>query len=414
MPQYRTPGTYVEETSQRPPIQPAPSGVTAFVGHTLEGPVNRIVPVRSYTEYANAFGGLAASSEVSYAVLQFFRNSGEKALIVRVPEIETGLPDLGMIASASSSFPMGLGCLESDDEFELLCVPDTVRPRTPGGTLPEFRLERVVEFWRGAIDLCRRKRAMAILDAPAAATTTTALKEIAAAVPRESGAFAAIYAPWTVIDDPLHDGQTRACPPGGSVAGLYVRTDRAEGIWKPPAGARASLRGVRALAARFTDFDGDTLNPLHINLLRDFADQGALVWGGRTLALSSEWKYVSVRRLASHVERSLGRGLDWVAFEPNDEKLWAQIRRAIGDFLDRYWRQGAFAGRTPQEAWIVQCGRQTMRQEDIDQGRCLVDVGFAPVTPAEFVNLRLEFRTQPPSGGTAGRSDAAAPPRAGG
>lgn len=397
MPQYQTPGTYVEETGRAPLIERAASAVTAFVGHTLGGPVNRVVPVRSYTDYANAFGGLAASSEVSYAVLQFFRNGGEKALIVRVPETETGLPDLGMVAGTSSSFPMGLGCLESDDEFELLCVPDVVRPRAPGGGIAEFKLERMVEFWRAAIDLCRRKCAMAILEAPPQAATMVALKEIAAALPRESGAFAAVYAPWIVIDDPLHQGQTRACPPGGSVAGIFARTDRAEGIWKAPAGTGATLRNVRSLAARFTDFDQDMLNPLHVNLLRQFPQHGAVVWGARTLGISDDWRYVSVRRLASNIERSLLRGLGWTAAEPNGEQLWARIRAAIGAFLEGYQRDGAFPGATPEQAWFVNCDRGMMNPADIEQGRCVLEVGIAPVTPGEFVILRFQLTTQPPT-----------------
>ncbi|MGE0152867.1 MAG: phage tail sheath family protein [Reyranellaceae bacterium] len=396
MPQHRPPGTYVEETRPTPPIEPAPTGVTAFVGHTLGGPVNRLVPVRSYTDYAKNFGGLAASSEVSYAVLQFFRNGGEKALIVRVPETETGLPDLGMIAGASTSFPMGLGCLEDDEEFDLLCLPDATRPRTPGGTMPEFKVERMVELWRAAADLCRRKRALALIDPPATAATTPDLQAFAAALPRESGAFAACYAPWIVIDDPLHQGQQRHCAPAGTMAGLHARFDKAMGVWKAPAGVDAGPSGVKALARRFTDTEQNILNPLGINLLRDFPQHGIVAWGARTLSLADEWRFVPVRRLASHIERSIVRGLGWAALEPNGEALWARLRQDAGDFLHALFKRGAFAGSAAGDAYFVKCDASTMTPADIAQGNCLIEIGFAPLTPAEFAIVRIALRTRPP------------------
>jgi hypothetical protein len=378
-------------------ITPASTGVAAFVGHTLEGPIHQVVSVKSFLEYSQNFGGLAASSELSYAVLQFFRNGGERALIVRVPEVETGLPDLEMIAGSSSSFPIGMNCLEARDDFDLLCLPDATRPRNPNGSMPEFKIEDMVDLWRKAIDLCRRKRALLLLDAPGNLTITSDLQVFAAALPRESGAFAAVYAPWVLIGDPLIDGEQRKCSPAGTMAGLYARRDKAIGIWKSPAGIDARLNSVKSLTKRFTDTEQNILNPLGINLLREFPDHGIVAWSARTLSLAEEWKYVPVRRLASFIERSLQQSLQWTAFEPNAEPLWANLRQSIGDFLHGLFKRGALAGNSADEAYLVKCDASTTTQADIDQGNCLIEIGFAPVKPAEFVIIRIGVKTQPPS-----------------
>jgi hypothetical protein len=379
------------------PIALVPTGVTAFVGHTLEGPINQVVAVKSFLEYSQSFGGLAGSSEVSYAVLQFFRNGGEKALIVRVPELETGLPDLEMVAGSSTSFSMGLGCLEARDDFDLLCVPDATRPRTPSGSMPEFKIEDMVKLWRKAADLCRRKRALFLLDAPGNQITTADLQVFAASLPREMGAFAAAYAPWIVIDDPLHAGVQRKCAPAGTIAGIDARIDKAIGPWKAPAGLEARANSVKSLTKRFADVDQEILNPLGINLLRDFPQHGIVAWSAHTLSLAADWKYVPVRRLANLIERSLQEGLQWAAFEPNVESLWSALRQNIGEFMHMLFKRGAFPGNRPQDAYFVKCDASTMTQADIDQGNCLVEIGFAAVKPAEFVLLRIALKTQPPS-----------------
>lgn len=397
MPQPQSPQFPISERFSRAPVVPAPSGIAAFVGHTLEGPANEVVAVRSYMDYARIFGGLAASSELSYAVLQFFRNGGDQALIVRVPELDTGLPDLGMVAGATTSFPMGLGCLEGNEDFDLLCLPDATRPRTPGGNLTEFKIEQMVELWRAGADLCRRHQALLLMEAPAALTVTADLQSFAASLPRESGAFAAAYVPWTIIDDPLHQGQQRLCAPAGTVAGLYARMDKIHGIWKAPAGIEARLNSVKALGKRFTDTEQDILNPLGINLLRDLPEYGIVAWAARTLSQADEWKYVPVRRLANHIERSLLRGLRWAAFEPNDEPLWTQLRQDTGDFLRALMKKGAFAGQTDRDCYFVKCDRTTMTQADIDHGLCVIQLGFAPLKPAEFVIVRIVLTTQPPN-----------------
>jgi uncharacterized protein len=174
-----------------------------------------------------------------------------------------------------------------------------------------------------------------------------------------------------------------------------ARTDASRGVWKAPAGITdGSLNGVNALTVTMTNEENGELNQLGVNCLRNFPVYNNVVWGARTLRgadpLASEWKYVPVRRLALFIEESLFRGTQWVVFEPNDEPLWAQIRLNVGAFMNNLFRQGAFQGRAPRDAYFVKCDKETTTQNDIDLGIVNIAVGFAPLKPAEFVILKLQ------------------------
>jgi phage tail sheath protein FI len=204
---------------------------------------------------------------------------------------------------------------------------------------------------------------------------------------------AAVYFPRLAIPDTLNENRPRDVGPSGTMAGVYARTDSTRGVWKAPAGTDASLRNA-TIALRMTDLENGALNPLGINALRNFAIFGNVSWGARTLEGSdqqaSEWKYVSVRRTALYIEDSLYQGLKWVVFEPNDEPLWAQIRLNVGAFMQSLFRQGAFQGKTPAEAYFVKCDKETTTQNDIDRGIVNIVVGFAPLKPAEFVVIQIQ------------------------
>jgi phage tail sheath protein FI len=165
-------------------------------------------------------------------------------------------------------------------------------------------------------------------------------------------------------------------------------------VWKAPAGSEASVSGASGLVITMSDPENGQLNPRAINCLRTLPVYGTVVWGARTLHgdndRGSEWKYVPVRRTALFIEESLYRGTQWVVFEPNDEPLWAQIRLNVGAFMQNLFRQGAFQGRTPREAYFVKCDRETTTQNDINLGIVNIHVGFAPLKPAEFVVLRIQ------------------------
>ena len=183
-------------------------------------------------------------------------------------------------------------------------------------------------------------------------------------------------------------------PPCGTIAGLYARTDGARGVWKAPAGIEATLTGVQSVTYTLTNAENGTLNPLGVNCVRVLPVYGSVAWGARTLrgadSMTSEYKYVPVRRVALFIEESLYRGTQWVVFEPNDEPLWSQIRLNLGAFMHILFRQGAFQGTTPREAYFVKCDKETTTQADINKGIVNILVGFAPLKPAEFVIIKIQ------------------------
>ncbi|MFF2190724.1 phage tail sheath subtilisin-like domain-containing protein [Streptomyces sp. NPDC058155] len=264
-------------------------------------------------------------------------------------------------------------------------------------SLPEVasyeRTEDALTVVSAAQRLCEERRIFLLVDAPSTWVSVDSARAGLSAFDVVRGNHAGLYFPHLQLTDPL-TGRLRAFPPSGAVAGVIARTDSERGVWKAPAGTEAKLVGVRSLTVDLTDRETGLLNPLGVNCLRTFPLTGPLVWGARTLegsdALDSAWKYVPVRRLALHVEESLQRGLQWVVFEPNDESLWQQIRLGASSYLHTLFRQGAFKGSTPREAYFVKCDSETTTDEDVANGVVNVLVGIAPVRPAEFVVVKIQ------------------------
>ncbi|MGW1245205.1 phage tail sheath family protein [Streptomyces bobili] len=285
----------------------------------------------------------------------------------------------------------GIGALATED-FNLLCLP----PSGPGGALPW-------EIWAEALEFCQRRRAMLLVDPPATLVPREAptwLSRLAlSGLATRNGAF---YLPRFRAADPLREGAIGEFVPSGAIAGIMARTDATRGVWKAPAGVDAGILGAVGLSHPMTDGDSDDLNPLGINCLRSFPQTGSVVWGTRTLrgadTLADEYKYVPVRRLALFLEESLKRGTQWVVFEPNDERLWSQIRTSLGAFMQDLFRQGAFQGQTPRDAYFVACDAETTTQFDIDRGIVNIRVGFAPLKPAEFVVIAIQQKTAEAAG----------------
>ena len=201
------------------------------------------------------------------------------------------------------------------------------------------------------------------------------------------------------MPDPLAENALTDFVPCGVVAGVIARTDTQRGVWKAPAGIEAAVAGVFGTSVNgqqttLIDADSATLNPVAVNVIRDVPGVGPVVWGARTMdgrdLLASQWKYLPVRRLALYIEESLYRGTQWVVFEPNDEPLWAQIRLNVGAFMHSLFRQGAFQGTSPRDAYFVKCDKETTTQDDINRGVVNILVGFAPLKPAEFVVLKIQ------------------------
>ena len=276
----------------------------------------------------------------------------------------------------------GLYALEKADLFNLLCIP----PYLADGNVDAAVVTEAAQY-------CETRRAMLLVDPPSEWQTTAQVIDGIATVGTRSK-NAALFFPRLRQPNPLRENQLEDFAPCGSVAGIIARTDAQRGVWKAPAGLDATLIGTAALTTKLTDGENGQLNPLGINCLRSFPVIGHVVWGARTLEgadqLASEWKYIPVRRLALFLEESLYRGTQFVVFEPNDETLWAQIRLNIGAFMQNLFRQGAFAGKTPAEAYFVKCDKETTTQNDINRGIVNIMVGFAPLKPAEFVILKFQ------------------------
>ena len=276
----------------------------------------------------------------------------------------------------------GLWSLEKADLFNLLCIPPLTFTTDVGSTTRD-----------AALKYCKDRRAFYILDSPSSWYTVRDAEDgVDELNLRDENV--GVYFPRVKMVDPLRDNQLSTFVPSGVVAGIYARTDARRGVWKAPAGTEATMSGVRKLEVPLTDGENGRLNPLGVNCLRTFPVVGNLVWGARTLEgadqLASEWKYVPVRRTALFIEESLYRGLQWVVFEPNDEPLWAQIRLNVGSFMHTLFRQGAFQGSSPKEAYLVKCDKETTTQADIDRGVVNIIVGFAPLKPAEFVFIKIQ------------------------
>ena len=255
-----------------------------------------------------------------------------------------------------------------------------------------------------AAKYCADRRAMLLLDGPqglwsGVEDAKAGLKKYVNA----AGAYgqnAAFFFPRLKKANPLRDGQIEDFSPLGSIAGVMARTDATRGVWKAAAGLDAVIGGVVGLTTTMTDAQNGELNPLGINCLRSMPS-GNVIWGARTLKgddrLANQWKYVPVRRTALLIEESLYQGTQWAVFEPNDEPLWSQLRLNIGSFMHELFRQGAFQGSSPKDAYFVECGPNTTTQADIDKGIVNIYVGFAPLKPAEFVVLYIQQKAGTPA-----------------
>ncbi|WP_375411394.1 phage tail sheath family protein [uncultured Bradyrhizobium sp.] len=284
----------------------------------------------------------------------------------------------------------GLWALEKADLFNLLCIP----PLT-------FDTDINAATRTAAALYCKQRRAMFLVDPLMAWNSVASVIGNSAATGLDGTDFgmarsenAALFFPFIVSPDPLQENRLETFAPCGAVAGVMARTDASRGVWKAPAGLEATVAGASALAVKLTDGENGRLNPIGVNCLRSFPVTGRVVWGARTMRgadqLADQWKYIPVRRLALYIEESLFRGTQWVVFEPNDEPLWSQIRLNVGGFMNTLFRQGAFQGATPKDAYFVKCSRETTTQTDIDNGVVNIIVGFAPLKPAEFVVIKIQ------------------------
>ena len=281
----------------------------------------------------------------------------------------------------------GFAGLEAIENITMLCVPDLMAAYLSGA----IDMDGVKAVQLAMIAHCELMAdRLAILDAPPGLGAQQ-VQDWRLDVAGYDSKYAALYWPWLKVIDPVR-GAPVLLPPSGHIAGVWARNDDTRGVHKAP--ANEVLRGVIDLETNVTRGEHDQLNPIAVNCVRSFPGQGIRIWGARTLSSDPEWRYLNVRRLFNFVEKSILSGTNWVVFEPNDRFLWGAVRRTITMFLRRVWRSGALYGRTPEEAFYVKCDEENNPEENRDAGILTVDVGIAPVKPAEFVVFRISQYSQ--------------------
>jgi phage tail sheath protein FI len=508
MPNYRSPGVYIDEVQAGArPIEGVGTAIAAFLGVAAGGPYNTPLRVANWGQYVSAFGDWVPGAYMPLAVFNYFNNGGGACYVVRVGEngadgskasaeltssIKAGvavyrieardegvkgddlsvevvhatpeagggggeeqqpaedsftvvvkrdgrqvekfenlqtkrgkrqvaavvneesrlirveevgssstperLPSAGQVAlRGGGAIPArltpddylgdaaarrGINGLEAIDDVTMLATPDLMMAYEQG----HIDLDGVQAVQQGLIDHCDNMGGrMAILDPPPGLNAQQ-VKEWVKEKAKYDSRFATLYWPWIEVFDPLVN-HARSMPPSGAIAGIWGRNDDTRGVHKAP--ANEVVRGALDIDLNVTRAEHDDLNPEGINVIRSFPGRGIRVWGARTLSSDSAWRYVNVRRLFNYIEASILAGTQWVVFEPNDLDLWQRIRRTVGSFLLGLWRDGALFGATPDQAFYVKCDEETNPPEVVDAGRVVIEIGVAPVKPAEFVIFKI-------------------------
>ena len=276
----------------------------------------------------------------------------------------------------------GLMGLEVCDDVTMVCCPDLMALYQGGN----ISMDGVKAVQAAMIAHCENMRdRFAILDCPPGLNPQQ-MKDWRMNTAGYDTKYGAVYYPWVKVANPI-DGESIAVPPSGCMAGVYARSDNERGVHKAP--ANEVIRGATGVEMLITKGEQDILNPIGVNCIRSFPGRGIRVWGARTLSSDASWRYINVRRLFNFVEKSIQTGTQWIVFEPNDADLWARIRRDITAFLTNVWRSGALFGATPAQAFYVKCDEETNPQSVRDAGQVVIEIGMAPVKPAEFVIFRI-------------------------
>ena len=387
---YLSPGVYVEEVDRgSKPIEAVGTNTVGFLGESAKGPLNESVLITNWSQFVKTFGDFKDCSEhLAHAVYGFFNNGGSRCFVVNVgaptdahkevkaqgekkddkaPVAATpggGRDALYIGRDGGPGARTGLKSFDEVDEIAIVAAPGQVSAAVQDALLSHCET---------------RKDRFAILDSPE--TITGGDDKLPK--PRDSK-YGAYYFPWIQVYDP--DKGNIFVPPSGHIAGVYSRTDSERGVHKAP--ANEIVRGALGLKYNVSKGEQDLLNPKGINAIR-FMNGGIRIWGARTLSSDPSWRYINVRRLFIMVESSIERQTQWVVFEPNDHRLWKRVQRTISSFLTLLWRNGALMGVSPEQAFYVKCDEETNPPEVIDAGQLVVEIGLAPVKPAEFVIFRI-------------------------
>jgi uncharacterized protein len=379
---YKTPGVYIEEQTRSSLIAGVSTGVAAFVGPAVDGPVNEAHRVTNYDDFLAHYAVTQPNPGVqafylAHAVRGFFSNGGRAAYMVRIGG-----------AHGQADYQAGLEVLRRVDDVNLLCIPDAaVHPQR-------------VAIQQAMIDHCLDLQdRFAILDPSPLGDSSTEehrrmVQDYRKDVRSQRG-FAALYYPWLEVRDPSGIGPTARrilVPPSGHIAGMYARIDAERGVHHAP--ANVPIQGAVGLEDNVMDGQMALMNQDGINVLRIFPGSAqVVVWGARTTADTSvaDWLYVNVRRVMLYIEESIAEGTQWAVFEPNTGALWQKLKRTIREFLTRVWRSGALVGATAEQAFYVRIDEALNPSSMRAQGQLTIEFGVSPICPAEFIIVRLDL-----------------------
>ena len=359
---FDVPGVYVEEPVDyyKPTFY---SNEIAFVGFFAKGPYDRPVKVDSFEQFEDNFGVLESENESAYAVYSFFVNGGKNLYVVRAREALFDQEVTAVLDQISFLSLLAIPQMRADDSMALL--------------------EQVAGY-------CDKRDIFFIWDLPRKLDQVSSVVEYVESADQHN---VATYFPYPLITDPLTK-ELIDIAPSGAMAALYQQVEFKRGIWKAPAGTSLVIKGVLALSLDLDAAARDKLNRVHVNSLRQISVGKIVPWGARTLSGNSEYTYIGVVRLTNMFKRDIRNNLWWVLFEQNDQLTWAKVRLVVEQLLTPIWRDGALMGAKPEEAFFVICDRRIMTNQDLTQGILRVQVGVAPVRPAEFMILNFSFRLQ--------------------
>ncbi len=383
MPEYLSPGVYVEEVEfGSKSIEGVSTSTAGFLGMAEKGPsAGPPKLVTSFAKYQENFGGYLQKNSygslrfLPHAVNNFFINGGKRCYVLRVSPSNPSDCKLTTTNFAGTDTEpknkTGLKAFADLNDINIMAIPGITNENVPGAQ--DLLIKHCEEL----------KDRFAVLDLP---ENTRAISDVETYRRNFDSSYAAIYHPWLKVYDPLEKTDTYI-PPSGSIIGIYARTDIERGVFKAPANEVVlNASDVKYIIGKS---EQDVLNPAGVNCIRPFSGRGIRVWGARTCSVDPLWRYVNVRRLFIYLEQSILKSTQWVVFEPNNEKTWARLKQTITQFLTIIWRNGALMGATPEQAFFVRCDRTTMTQNDIDTGRTTAIIGVAPTKPAEFVILHI-------------------------
>lgn len=412
LPEHLSPGVFVEETRLAGhQIDGVSTSTAAFLGLTVRGPIGAVSdPISNYNGFERVYGddsdlilaGHAYTNYMAHAVRSFFDNGGKRLFVVRVSTPQEQAKGSAKLRSNAfhdlfrrilrphfearkaprATYRDALKQLENAAEVSIIAAPSAAHSFDDPIEAAAYLRSVQVELITHAEKMQHR---FAVLDSP----PNQSPQDIATFATTLDSSHAALYYPW--LKEASSDA--KSVPPSGAVCGIYARTDHQRGVWKAP--ANVTITRISGFEREVLAMEQEMLNPVGVNVSREIPTRGLCLWGARTLSSDPEWRYVSVRRYLSFLERSISDGIGWTIFEVNNEPLWAECTNRIELFLLDNLRQGALQGQTASDAFFVGCDRTTMTQSDIDNGRLIAEVGVAILKPAEFAILRIRKNLSP-------------------